>query len=251
MARDGQGGQDGQQGQWPGDGGGWRPPEWEGGQNRNGQRGYQPGATQSYSQPAPPTQAGQWAYGSPPAQPPYGPPPPPRGKSWPARHKALTGVLGLAALIIIIAAVGAGGSPGSRTPTGLTTPATATATGTPVKQATQAATVTRKALPAKTQAVPAASRAPATLAPAAVTHAPPAPAPSTRAAVAPPPATQAAVAPPASAAAPAACSPLTNGGKCYEPGETCRNADHGVSGVAGDGKAITCENNDGWRWEPS
>src|SRR6185437_10584259 len=214
MARDGRPGQDGQQGQWPGDGGGWRPPEWEGGQDRNGQRGYQPGATQSYFQPAPP------------AQPPYGPPPPPRGKSWPARHKALTGVLGLAALIIIIVAVGAGGPPGSRTPTGLTTPATATATGTPVKQATQAATVTHKALPA--------------------------PAPATRAAVAPPPATQAAVAPPpASAAAPAACSPLTNGGKCYEPGEFCRNADHGASGVAGDGKAITCEDNDGWRWESS
>jgi hypothetical protein len=24
-----------------------------------------------------------------------------------------------------------------------------------------------------------------------------------------------------------------------------------MSGVAGDGEAITCEDNDGWRWEPS
>jgi hypothetical protein len=47
------------------------------------------------------------------------------------------------------------------------------------------------------------------------------------------------------------CHPLTNSGKCYEPGEFCRNADHGASGVAGDGEAITCANNDGWRWEPS
>lgn len=54
------------------------------------------------------------------------------------------------------------------------------------------------------------------------------------------------------AAAPAAtCHPLTNSQKCYEPGEFCRSTDHGKAGVAGDGKVITCEDNDGWRWEPS
>jgi hypothetical protein len=47
------------------------------------------------------------------------------------------------------------------------------------------------------------------------------------------------------------CHPLTNGGNCYEPGEFCRTTDHGASGLAGDGKAITCLNNNGWRWEPS
>ena len=31
----------------------------------------------------------------------------------------------------------------------------------------------------------------------------------------------------------------------------CRDDDHGASGVAGDGEAITCEDNDGWRWEYS
>ena len=46
------------------------------------------------------------------------------------------------------------------------------------------------------------------------------------------------------------CYPLSNEGTCYEPGEFCRNADHGKTGVAGDGKAIKCEDNDGWRWEP-
>ena len=46
------------------------------------------------------------------------------------------------------------------------------------------------------------------------------------------------------------CTPLTNGGNCYEPGEFCRNTDHGVSGVAGDGERIRCEDNNGWRWEP-
>jgi hypothetical protein len=54
----------------------------------------------------------------------------------------------------------------------------------------------------------------------------------------------------AASSAPASCYPLTNGGNCYEPGEYCRNDDHGKSGVAGDGKAIICEDNDGWRWEP-
>ena len=58
-------------------------------------------------------------------------------------------------------------------------------------------------------------------------------------------------APPATSAAPASCSPLSDEGTCYEPGEYCRDDDHGASGVAGDGEAIVCEDNDGWRWEPA
>jgi hypothetical protein len=46
------------------------------------------------------------------------------------------------------------------------------------------------------------------------------------------------------------CYPLTSGGNCYEPGEFCGKSDHGATGVAGDGKAIKCEDNNGWRWEP-
>ena len=46
------------------------------------------------------------------------------------------------------------------------------------------------------------------------------------------------------------CYPLSDEGTCYEPGEYCRDSDHGASGVAGDGERITCEDNDGWRWEP-
>jgi hypothetical protein len=49
---------------------------------------------------------------------------------------------------------------------------------------------------------------------------------------------------------PASCFPTTATGNCYEPGELCRKADHGITGTAGDGKRITCEDNDGWRWEP-
>jgi hypothetical protein len=102
-----------------------------------------------------------------------------------------------------------------------------------------AASAAQKANPEKTQAAaPATSRAPA----------PSAPAPSAQAPTTP---TAPAAPPPASSAAPASCHPLTNGGKCYEPGEFCRAADHGASGVAGDGEAITCKDNDGWRWEPS
>jgi hypothetical protein len=47
------------------------------------------------------------------------------------------------------------------------------------------------------------------------------------------------------------CYPLTSGGNCYEPGEFCRKSDHGAHGMAGDGKAIVCEDNNGWRWEPA
>lgn len=45
------------------------------------------------------------------------------------------------------------------------------------------------------------------------------------------------------------CYPLTNGGKCYSPGEYCRDDDHGTSGIDAEGDAIVCEDNGGWRWE--
>lgn len=50
--------------------------------------------------------------------------------------------------------------------------------------------------------------------------------------------------------APTGCSPKTSSGNCYEPGEYCSTADHGMTGVAGNGEPIICENNNGWRWEP-
>ena len=46
------------------------------------------------------------------------------------------------------------------------------------------------------------------------------------------------------------CYPMSNEGTCYEPGEYCRESDAGVTGVAGDGERITCEDNNGLRWEP-
>jgi hypothetical protein len=52
-------------------------------------------------------------------------------------------------------------------------------------------------------------------------------------------------------AAQPSCYPISDEGTCYEPGEYCRDDDHGASGIAGDGEAITCADNDGWRWEPS
>ena len=63
----------------------------------------------------------------------------------------------------------------------------------------------------------------------------------------PPPPTSAPPPPPPPAAS---CYPLSNEGTCYEPGEFCRDSDHGATGVAGDGERIECEDNDGWRWEP-
>ena len=47
------------------------------------------------------------------------------------------------------------------------------------------------------------------------------------------------------------CQPQTKKGNCYQPGEMCRKSDRGSSGTTADGENITCEDNDGWRWEPA
>jgi hypothetical protein len=52
-------------------------------------------------------------------------------------------------------------------------------------------------------------------------------------------------------AASTGCHPRASSGNCYKAGERCSNADHGMSGIAGNGEAITCKDNNGWRWEPS
>ena len=49
---------------------------------------------------------------------------------------------------------------------------------------------------------------------------------------------------------PAHCTPLTSSGRCYEAGEFCPTADRGMAGIAGNGEAIVCEDDNGWRWEP-
>jgi hypothetical protein len=46
------------------------------------------------------------------------------------------------------------------------------------------------------------------------------------------------------------CYPTTSSGNCYKPGEFCPHADAGMNGVAGNGEAIICEDNNGLRWEP-
>jgi cardiolipin synthase len=55
---------------------------------------------------------------------------------------------------------------------------------------------------------------------------------------------------PKSTPTPSSCHPRSSSGNCYEPGERCSDADHGVTGVAGDGEAIVCQDRNGWRWEP-
>jgi phosphatidylserine/phosphatidylglycerophosphate/cardiolipin synthase-like enzyme len=67
-----------------------------------------------------------------------------------------------------------------------------------------------------------------------------------------PPATTAPTpsAPPATSSPAAACTPIDDEGGCYEPGEYCRDDDHGATGRAGDGQTITCEDENGtWYWE--
>jgi hypothetical protein len=82
---------------------------------------------------------------------------------------------------------------------------------------------------------------------AAAAQAPPStPPPSARPAPPPPPTTS----PPAPQPQ-ASCYPLSDEGTCYEPGEYCRDSDQGMAGIAGDGRTIVCEDNDGLRWEPT
>jgi len=64
-----------------------------------------------------------------------------------------------------------------------------------------------------------------------------------------PAATTPSASPPTSPAT-AGCSPIDDEGGCYEPGEYCRDDDHGATGRAGDGQTITCEDENGtWYWE--
>ena len=85
--------------------------------------------------------------------------------------------------------------------------------------------------------------------PAAVTVAAPAP-PVTPPPSTPPPAARPPATPPPAPKPTATCYPISDEGTCYEPGEFCRDDDHGMTGLAGDGETIVCEDNDGWRWEP-
>jgi hypothetical protein len=144
----------------------------------------------------------------------------------------------IAALLIFSAGVAVGSgeakSTGNISPAVTTSPANSAAGNTTAKALPTAKKPSKKHTKRSHAAVPSAK-------------APSAPAQTTHAAA---PATSAPPPPPASTA-PATCYPLTNGGNCYEPGEYCRNSDHGMSGVAGDGEAIICEDNDGWRWEPA
>ena len=63
------------------------------------------------------------------------------------------------------------------------------------------------------------------------------------------PSSPAAAASHSAATASASCHPVSDKGTCYKPGETCRNSDHGNSGVTASGEAIICQEKNGWRWE--
>ena len=71
-----------------------------------------------------------------------------------------------------------------------------------------------------------------------------------RASAAPPATTEPSIsAPPVTSPAAAGCTPIDDEGGCYEPGEYCRDDDHGTTGRAGDGQIITCQDENGtWYW---
>ena len=185
-----------------------------------------------------------------PNQPKVPPPRRPRRKSPSKRNVILLAIAAFFVIGVIATAVSGSGKTAK--------PAAATASSAATVKASPSAASRAPATSDATEPPPAPARttpAAASPAPARTTHAAvPLPSARTTHAAVPPAPTRttpaAAPPPPPASAAPASCHPLTNGGNCYEPGEFCRASDHGVSGVAGDGKAITCEDNDGWRWEP-
>jgi hypothetical protein len=153
-------------------------------------------------------------------------------------------VAGLMLLGAIGAATGGSKKPTKTIGASLPTAGTSAAKAAPPTAVPTSAATTTSTTVARTTVVPT-TVAPTTTQPPTT---PPTPLPTAA------PATQAPIVTPPSIAPPAgtvSCHPLTNGGKCYEPGEHCRNADHGVHGVAGNGDAIICEYNNGWRWDPT
>ncbi len=309
-----QGNEQGQHGQraWPPGGGGWRPRAWRGPTPRyQGQLqsdwpdepdepGPHPFPADPFAsaggpdlRPGQQFQPEQWTPGDqiPPGEPAGSPHPVPLGplpslsglrrrpgRSWPARHKALTGLLAVLAVLGLLAGARAAVSPPPYrvvAGAGLTTPVSPSATAaqgsrpdaTPspahprqVRGAGAASpatwapgTATAPAAPAATKTVPAgasASRSPA-----------PASAPPTTAATRPTAATSptsatspaaaaspTAVATPTPSATTVSCYPLTAGGKCFKVGGSCPKADHGVFGVAAGGETIKCKDDGGWLW---
>ena len=109
---------------------------------------------------------------------------------------------------------------------------------TPRAPVTSAAPKTTAAAPAPAPAPVHTSAAPAYVAPA--------PAPTTQAPQAPAPQPVQ-----TTEQAQQSCYPHTSGGNCYKPGEYCAKADRGTNGIDAEGDGITCEDNDGWRWERS
>lgn len=178
-------------------------------------------------------------------------------RDWSVRRRGIvTAVVGVFALIVV-----AGANPPPATTTALSpTTVGETASASPAPASSRSASRASPAPVVTKSLTPATSAPPKTTAAAPVhtsaapvrTTAAPAPVRTSAAPVhttAAPVHTTTAPQPVQTTAQKQSCYPLTNSGKCYTPGEYCRTADRGTSGIDADGDPITCEDNDGWRWE--
>lgn len=178
--------------------------------------------------------------------------------AWARAHRVLAVVLSVVVAWLVIGTVNAAAHPQGNIVAAQSTPSPAAAlpaqsSAPPVPSSAPAATSAAPATSAAASSAPPA--APVTVQTTAVVTAPayvpPAPVHTTQA---PPPApapvhTTQAPQPVHTTVQAQHCYPLTSGGNCYEPGEYCRNSDHGASGIDGDGDPIKCEYNNSWRWE--
>lgn len=144
-------------------------------------------------------------------------------------------------LVLLIIGLAAGG--GSKSPT-LSPPSPVASVAPVVADVSTTPSPTHTAAASKSPAPVATSAAASSSSPAPVQTHTAAPAPTHSSYVPPAPTTAAPAAP--------ACSPVASSGNCYEPGEICPAKDHGMSGIAGDGKPITCSYYPGsgtWHWK--
>ena len=163
---------------------------------------------------------------------------------WSVRRR---GIITAAVGIVVIIALSSANPPPTTTTVLSPTAIGGTASTSPASVSTSPPAVPSTAAPSP---VVTKSRTPVTSAPpkttaaapvrtsAAPAYTPPAPAPTTQAPK-----------PVQTTAQPQGCYPLTSGGNCYKPGDYCRIADHGSTGIDANGDAIKCEDNNGWRWE--
>ena len=174
-------------------------------------------------------------------------------RDWSVRRRGLvTAVVGIVALLVAVSPSQPPATTSALSPTtmvGGTSPSAYASTSSQSVSPSPTVPTSASSSPSAAVVATTKSRTPATSAPPKTTAAAPAPVHPSAAPVVVHTTKATQPAPVQTTTAKQSCTPLTNSGKCYTPGEFCRSTDHGKTGIDADGDAIKCVDNDGWRWE--